>query len=140
MFIRKIVTSLALVAATAAPALAHATPNAGPPCILRDHTVVSVTPYKEDVRFGRNVYPQLRGAQVYIQAEPGLTAEWLQLTLQRHLAEMKGPAAMPDCAFDLDNVRVDVLPSGAGFWVRLIAPDTKTGEEVLRRAQLLASR
>src|SRR5260221_4981874 len=98
MVIRKIVTSLALIAATASPALAHATPNAGPPCILRDHTIVSVIPYKEDVRFGRSVYPQLRGAQVYIQAEPGLTAEWLQLTLQRHLPAMKWPTAMPDCA------------------------------------------
>jgi len=81
----------------------------------------------------------LRGAQIYIQAEPGLTAEWLQLTLERHLAAMKGSAAMPNCALGVGHVRVEVVSAGPGFWVRLIGQDKRTAEEVLRRAKLLAS-
>src|SRR5882757_1211734 len=139
MFIRKFAASVALVAATAVPTLAHAASPSRPPCILDEHHIVSVTPYQIEERSGHNVFQQVRGAQVFIQAEPGLTAEWLQLNLQRHLTAMQGPAAMPDCAFDLSNVRVDVTSAGSGFWVRLIAPDAKSGEEVLRRAQLLVN-
>jgi hypothetical protein len=66
------------------------------------------------------VYPgngahELRGAQIYLAAEPGLTAEWLQLTLERHLGAMKGQPPMPDCAFDVENLRVEVCPLGPDF-------------------------
>jgi hypothetical protein len=139
MSIRTFVASVALAAATAVPTLAHAASPSRPPCILDEHHVVSVAPYQIEERSGHNTFQRVRGAQVFIAAEPGLTAEWLQLNLQRHVTAMQGPAAMPDCAFDLSNVRVEVTSAGSGFWVRLIAPDTKSGEEVLRRAQLLVS-
>src|SRR5216683_1881507 len=116
MLIRKLIVSVALAATTAVPLVSHAAPAQRPPCILGEHHIVSVQPYRVDERIGRNVFPQLRGAQVYIQAEPGLTAEWLELTLERHLAEMRGPATMRECAFDLDNVRVTVVSAGSGFW------------------------
>jgi hypothetical protein len=134
MLIRKFITTVALASAVLVPAVSGATPTESP-CILSGHNVLAVEPLKIDEHYGRNVVTRLRGAQVYIQAEPGLTAEWLQLSLQRHAAAMKG--AMPNCAFDLSGVRVDVASNGPGFWVRLVAPDTKSGEEVLRRAELL---
>ncbi len=136
MLIRKFLVTAALAAA-AVPAVAQATPKQTPPCILSEHEIASVVPYKVDEQIGKNVIQRVRGAQVYLRAEPGLTAEWLQLNFQRHLAALAGPATMPDCAFDIDKVRVDVTSAGPGFWVRLVAPDTKSGEEVLRRAQLL---
>jgi hypothetical protein len=139
MSIRTFVASVALAAATAVPTLSHAASPSRTPCILDEHHIVSVAPYQIEERSGHNVFQRVRGAQVFIQAEPGLTAEWLQLNLERHMTAMQGPAAMPDCAFDLSNVRVEVTAAGSGFWVRLIAPDTKSGEEVLRRAQLLVS-
>ena len=139
MLIRTFVASVALAAVTAVPTLSHAASSSRSPCILDEHHIVSVAPYQVEERSGHNVFQQVRGAQIFIAAEPGLTAEWLQLNLQRHVTAMQGPAAMPDCAFDLSNVRVDVASAGSGFWVRLIAPDTKSGEELLRRAQLLVS-
>jgi hypothetical protein len=139
MSIRAFAATLAIAAVTAVPALAHAGSPDRPPCILNDHHIVSVAPIQVEAHEGKATYQRTRGAQVYLQAEPGLTAEWLQLQLERHLTEMKGAASMPDCAFDLSNVRVDVTSSGPGFLVRLTAPDTKTGEEVLRRVQLLVS-
>jgi hypothetical protein len=79
----------------------------------------------------------LRGASIFVKAEPGLTGEWLQLKLHRQLAAMRGSASMPDCVLALDNVRVRVDSGGTGYWVRIIAPDTRAGQEVLRRAELL---
>ena len=98
--------------------------------------MTSVVPYRTTEHVGKSAVQRMRGASVFVQAEEGLTAEWLQLTLQRHLAAMR-TSDMRDCAFDVENVRADVDSGGNGFWVRLIAPDTRSGEEVLRRARLL---
>ena len=137
MLLRKFVTAAALAGAMAVPAFAIASPSEAPPCILSEHNIISVIPYKVDEHIGKNVVQRVYGAQVYYQAEPGLTPEWLQLNFERHLAAMKGPTAMTDCAFDLDKVRVDVTSAGSGYWVRLAAPNATTGEELLHRVQLL---
>jgi hypothetical protein len=137
MNLRTLFSAAALSVATLVPTLSHASATGPSDCVLREHRVVSVEPYQIEQQYGRFISPQLRGAQIYVQAEPGLTAQWLQLTLEQHLGQMKGgSAAMTDCAVD-GNVRVEVTPAGSGYWVRLIAPDSKSGEEVLRRARLL---
>jgi hypothetical protein len=137
MLARKFFASLALVGATALPAVVIAAPSSASPCVLREHPVVSVVPYKVEEHIGKNVIQRVRGAQIYLQAERGVTPEWLQLNFEQHLAAMRGPVAMPDCVFDVDKVKVDVVSAGTGYWVRLIAPNTESGEEVLRRAELL---
>ena len=130
-----IAVAAASVSATSFASSAPTSPN----CMLRAHRITSVTPYRVEERIGKNSVQRLRGAEVFVQAEPGLTAEWLQLTLARHIAQMRGPAAMPDCAFDVDDVAVRVESGGTGFRVRIIARDTDKAEEVLRRARLLLS-
>lgn len=127
------------VAAASVPATSFAGTPSSPNCLLREHRITSVTPYRVEERIGKNAVQRLRGAEVFVQAEPGLTAEWLQLTLGRHIAQMRGPAAMPDCAFDVDDVAVRVDSGGTGFRVRIVARDTDRAEEVLRRARLLLS-
>jgi hypothetical protein len=74
-----------------------------------------------------------------VQAEPGLTAEWLQLNLSREITAMQGPSTMKDCVFGVDKMQVQVASAGPGFRVRLSAPSAEGGQEVLRRAQLLVS-
>lgn len=130
---------LVAVAAASVPAISSASAPASTDCLLREHRIASVTPYRVEERIGKNAVQRLRGAEVFVQAEPGLTAEWLQLTLARHIAQMRGPTAMPDCAFDVDEVAVRVESGGTGFRVRIIARDTDRAEEVLRRARLLLS-
>jgi len=103
-----IVTVLVGVAAASVPATSFAGTPPSQDCLLREHRITSVTPYRVEERIGKNSVRRLRGAEVFVQAEPGLTAEWLQLTLARHIAQMRGPAAMPDCAFDVDDVAVRV--------------------------------
>jgi hypothetical protein len=131
------VTALGLGIAVSSLASADAAP-AKQPCSFHQYQVRTVKPYvQEKIVVGRITSRQTLGAQVFVQAEPGLTAEWLRLKLERHLAAMRGPATMPNCALDVKNVRILVESAGAGFNVKLIAANSTQGKEVLRRAQLL---
>jgi len=133
-----ILASIILAAAVLAPAASFAAPAQEAPCILRSHRITSVTPYRVQQHAGRGVTSRLAGAEVSVQAEPGLTPEWLQLQLARHIAAMQGPADMKNCALGVKDVSVKVESAGTGFAVKLIANDSSQAEEVLRRAQLLA--
>lgn len=143
MLTRKFLGTVLVVATTFAPMTAMAdtrpaaaTAAAAAPCQLKTHRATSVTPYRVNEPLGKTTVSRLRGANVYVQAEPGLTKEWLQLTLTRHLNEMRG-TTMKDCPLDLDDVTISVDSAGPGFAVRIIARDTAKAEEVLRRARLL---
>jgi hypothetical protein len=137
MLNRKILAAFILAGAALTPVTSFAAGNTDSrPCILKEHRITSVTPYNVEERAGRATIKRLRGAEVRVQAEPGLTAEWLQLTLARHVVEMRG-MSMRDCALDLSDVQVRVDSAGSGFSVKLIARDAKKAEEVLRRAQML---
>ena len=96
-----------------------------------------MTPYNVEQHVGYSTITRLGGAAVHVRAEPGLTAQWLQVSLGRHLAEMRGD--MKDCALDPHDVQVDVTPVQDGFSVKLIAKDTDKAAEILRRARLLAT-
>jgi len=139
MFNRKVLAAFVVAGTTLAPMASYAAPVVAKPapCLLREHRITAVTPYRVEGHQGRVAVQELRGATVSVQAEPGLTAEWLQLTLGRHLAAMQGTGGMKDCAFDVNDVHVKVSSSGAGFSVNLIARDSSKAEEVLRRARLL---
>lgn len=130
---------LATIAAAALPATSFAGTPAPADCQLRAHRVTAVEPYRVAERVGKIAIRRLRGAEIFVQAEPGLTSEWLRLTLSRHVLAMRGPAAMPDCPLDVDAVAVRVDSGGTGFRVRLIARGPDEAKEVLRRARLLLS-
>ena len=125
-------TLLAPVASFAATSSPYAIP-----CAFQTHHVVSVTPYRVEERRIKTTFARLAGADLYVEAEPGLTAEWLQVELTRHLGQMHDPTSMKDCALDVGAVKLEVTSAGGGFWVRIVAADPKQAEEVLRRARLL---
>jgi hypothetical protein len=137
MFNKKVLAAVVLAAAALAPAASLAAPAQEAPCILRSHHITSVTPYRIQQHAGRSVTTRLAGAQVFVQAEPGLTPEWLELQLARHITAMKGPTGMANCALGVKDVSVKVNSAGTGFAVKLIARNASQAEEVLRRAQLL---
>jgi hypothetical protein len=138
MLNRTIFAAVLVAGAMLAPIASFAAaPPAAPPCVFQEHHVLSVTPYRVEERRIKSTFTRLGGAQLYVQAEPGLTAEWLRLEVARHRAQMHDPATMNDCALDVGNVRVEVNSAGPGFSVRLIAVDPNNAEEVLRRARLL---
>jgi len=109
------------------------------PCALDQYRVISVTPYKIEKSIGGHILAQrVAGAEFFVEAQPGLTAEWLWLNLARQAAAMQGQG-MKDCVSDITKLQVEVVSAGPGFRVRLTAPDANAGQEVLRRAQLLVS-
>ncbi|HET7541638.1 MAG TPA: hypothetical protein VFK05_17310 [Polyangiaceae bacterium] len=139
MSIKKVATVLALSAATILPGFALAAPaasQASAPCVLKEHRVVKVQPLNVTERYGRGTAERLAGATVFIQAAPGLTAEWLQLTLQRHVLQMAG-SNMPNCALGAKDLQVSVVSAGNGFAVKLSSTNADQAKEILRRAQLL---
>ncbi len=138
MFNRKFLAAVVLAGAALVPGVSFAANPQAAPCILREHRVTSVTPYRIQEYHGRGATSRLAGAQIFVQAEPGLTPEWLELQLARHIAAMHGDRSMKDCAFDVKDVSVRVDSAGTGFAVKLIARDASKAEEVLRRARLLA--
>lgn len=141
MLNRKVIQGLVLSvsALLGAPSFAAVPTAPAAECIFHQHRVASVKPLKErESVYGRWTRERLTGAELFVVAEPGLTAEWLELTLGQHIAEMKTTPAMPACPLGVQDVAVQVTSGGNGFVVRLTARDAAKAEEVLRRAQLLA--
>jgi len=137
MLTKKVASILILSVATAVPGVALAAPAESPAhCILEAHRVTKVQPLNVTERHGRGTVQRLGGALVLVQAEPGLTAEWLQLSIQRHIAEM-GSAGMSNCPLAAKDVRVSVESAGNGFAVKITGKDAAQAQEILRRAQLL---
>lgn len=136
MFNKKMLAAIALSGAMLVPGASFAGPTRST-CILNERNVTSVTPYRVKQHVGRGVTSHLAGAQIFVRAEPGLTAEWLELTLAQHIAKMQN-TPMKDCALGVRDVKVQVDPAGTGFNVKLIARDSSHAEEVLRLARLLA--
>ncbi len=100
-------------------------------CLLNDYSMLQVAPFKTDENFGLGGYTVLKGAQMYVAAKPGLTAEWLTLQVQRELSQLQ-LGADPLCQPVVKNVKVSVAPAGGGFWVFLSAPDEKSAQALFR--------
>jgi hypothetical protein len=77
---------------------------------------------------------RLIGADVRIDAEPGMTAEYLTVEL-RHMLE--GGQATTESVFGVEGSTVQVRSTGDGFVFHVTAPDSARAREVVRRAQLL---
>ena len=146
MFNRKILAAIVLLGATAAPVASSAAPAAANPasCTLWQHHIIAVAPYvvesprgPREIHEGRPAVREPRGATVFVEAEPGLTPEWLQLTLSRRVAEMQATGGMKGCAFGANDIQVKVTSTGTNFGVYLIARDPREAQDVLRLARLL---
>ena len=115
-----------------------AQPDSGP--VLSEYRIISVNPYFEEHTNLKRTWREQRGAVVYVEARPALTAQWLQLRLDRELAAIhEDPAAAPGSPLAVQGVHASVSPEPAGFIVTLAAPDRASGEQVLQRARALAA-
>jgi hypothetical protein len=119
------VVALALVFATATSAGA-AEPAA---CGLGvNNFASSVTPLYNQEDGGFTAFRQFIGAEVFVPAQPGLTAEWLDRVVTSQIAAGQ-------CNFGASKVDVEVLSDGGGFSVRLSGHGEKSAAEILRHAQ-----
>jgi hypothetical protein len=124
--------ALALATATVTPAgAAEPVPGAAEPvsCALGGknfaHSVKPLYVYEDA---GYTVFRQFRGAEVFVPAQPGLTAEWLDRVLTSQVAAGQ-------CNFGVSKVDVQVLSDGGGFSVRLSSHNEKGAADILRYAQ-----
>lgn len=124
----------AVVLGGAAPAFASLAPAAR--CGLGEYSAFSVSPLRTDENFGLGNYTVLKGAQFYVAAKPGLTAEWLTVIVQRELARLQMDADQA-CRPNVRNVQVSVAPAGGGFWVFLSAPDARSAARLLSWAKYI---
>jgi len=124
---------------------------AAEPCKLgTEFPVTSVAPSLRPIAtgdYGGTVDPLLRGADIHVVAQPGLTAEWLERQLEAQVAA-------GECQFGTDRVFVDVVPDSNDLVVRVTStyqgpgvtrlydtkPDRQAATEILRRARELPTR
>jgi len=122
---------------------------AGERCALgTEYPVSSVESYKRPIQtggYGDTVNPRVRGADIRIAAQPGMTAEWLDRKIEEQVAAGA-------CQFGVANPGVEVAPDGESFIVRVTAtpeppgitrlsdpkPEEQAAHEILRRARDLA--
>lgn len=116
---------------------APATPNAEKRCVFQEYAPVSVAPFHQDEDYGLGTYTRLGGAQVYVQARPGLTAEWLTLSVQRELAKL---TAADGCRPSVRGVHVSTISAGGGFWVVMTAQNERDAKALLNWARDIVPR
>ena len=122
----------AVSAVAAAPGVARAATVGGDCSLGTRYPVSSVEPYQTDQVAGvSNVGRVLRGADIYVVAQPGVTREWLQRQLESEVVTGA-------CDFGVDRPTVDVISAGGGFTVRVSGPSEAAAHEILRRAEPLA--
>jgi hypothetical protein len=106
--------------------------------VLSEYRITSVNPYFEDHTVLKTTWREQRGAIVRLEARPGLTAQWLQLRLDRELAAIQqGPGAAMGSPLSVPGARAMVSPESNGFAVTVAAPNQASGQTVLARARAL---
>ena len=100
------------------------------PCTVMGHRVLSITPRWVMDTDGKRTR-HLTGADIRIEAEPGMTAEYLTVELRRALSS---GTESPGCVFAVPASTVQVVSTGDGFVFHVTAMDTKTAGEIVRRA------
>jgi hypothetical protein len=100
------------------------------------HRVLSVTPHWVQESNGKRTR-HLTGADVRIEAEPGMTAEYLTVELRRGLSAATAEPGTLGGVLGVAGSSVEVRSTGDGFVFRITAPDAVHAEEIVRRAQQL---
>jgi phosphoserine phosphatase len=122
----------AILAATLAVPVAASADSAQ--CELRAFKATHVAPLRVQERIGRGTIDRLIGAQVFVPAQQGLTAEWLRNRVEQHVLGMN-QRQMTACPLSVSDISVAVVSGGTGFWVQIAAKDSAKAQDVLRLAE-----
>jgi anti-sigma factor RsiW len=99
-----------------------------------NHEITQVEAYFDEIWSEGSMYAVLIGAQIFVPAERGLTAEWLHRELAQRLAARRSDA---QCPLDVPGVRIAIQSGGPGFWVNISTANEKAAKQVLERAREL---
>lgn len=128
----KTLLALSIAIASSTSAIARAD---SPRCELLTYNPTQVAPLYVAFDAARGGSTQrLTGAQVFVPAQPGLTAEWLRLDLERHLSAMK-QQPMRGCPLANEGVKLAVVSGGTGFWIQISASDSGVASTLLQQAE-----
>jgi len=97
-------------------------------CELDRYAPVTVRPHYENYVSSTEDFPsapQLRGAEVFVPARPGLTAEWLWHELGAR------PGDARSCATGVAGAEVSVTSGGPGFVVTIRGSDENSARQIL---------
>ncbi len=99
------------------------------------YKVDQVSDLRRQKRIGRATVIQPSGAQVFVRAEPGMSAAYLQRMVNCQMAQGQGagPLSVP-------GVTATVIEQGPHFVVQILAPSLDSAKEVQQRARTLTSR
>ena len=134
MTFSKFVLTLTIPALLAFPITAHADTSR---CGLSAYQPTQVAPLYELVPAGHGGGTErLSGAQLFVPAHAGLTAEWLRANLERHIVDMK-QHPMTGCPLANGVITIAVVSGGTGFWVQISTKNTDTAKSILQQARSL---
>src|SRR5262245_2165294 len=133
MTFRKLLSLFAVGATLAVTGAATAESNAPNAC-FDGHKLGPINAYSIDVPLQYDFEKQIAGAQVFVYAEPGLTAEWLHRTLEQR----RMSSSNANCPQDVSGSSMTVQSSGGpGFWVTISSTDVSSAKQILARAERL---
>lgn len=136
------------MALLASAGVSRAAGAVGEQCVLgTEYPVISVESNKRPVQtggYGDTSNLRLRGADIRIAAQPGVTAEWLD-------RKIEGQIASGECQFGSPNPGVEVVSDSETLIVRITAteerpgitrlsdraPDERAANDILRQARAL---
>ncbi len=137
MSIRNLLSAAALAASAV---LSSSVPASAAPdahahwCALSSFQITQVASLYTDEHINQTVYRRFAGAQVFLPAQPGLTAEWIRASIARHQTNAQ---TAYECPLDIKGATISVASGGTGFWVQISARDAETAKEILNRARRL---
>jgi hypothetical protein len=102
-------------------------------CELDRYAPVTVRPHYDNgisVSEGFDPGPELRGAEVFVPARAGLTAEWLWHELSAR------PGDARSCATGIAGAEISVTSSGPGFVVTIRGGDDNAARQILLLARV----
>jgi hypothetical protein len=100
-------------------------------CVFDEHAPLASAPYYIEEDYGLGGYTLLKGAALFVAAEPGLTAEWLKLRLDHELKTVPPTLPGESCRPSMKNVRADVVSARNGFWIVYTTRDDGTAKDLL---------
>ena len=114
------------------------------PSPFRAASLEGTRPLLAERRLIKTTIQELRGAELFVRPTPGLTKQWIARIVRCHLAwlDTVGPSASDwfEDPLKVGVPEIHVDETETDFVVVIRGQDKTEGEEILRRARLLAER
>ncbi|MGD0674905.1 MAG: hypothetical protein ABSC94_05765 [Polyangiaceae bacterium] len=105
------------------------------PSFLGAGEIEAVRPAMGERRLIKTTVTELRGAELVVRAEPGMTKQWIARLVRCHMAWQEAVGAEGDDPFVTGRPSVSFDEEETNFIIRILGRDRHEGEDILARAQ-----